>query len=76
MQQNRIAYFADFAVYPVLVAVMILVIAGNTSPIERTVALAFALGGACLWTLLEHLLHRFVLHGSGRVSRSSNTFVQ
>jgi hypothetical protein len=69
MQQNRIGYYADFAVYPVLVAVMILVIGDKASPLERALALAFALGGAFLWTWLEHRLHRFVLHGASSVAR-------
>src|ERR1700677_1741758 len=68
MQQNRIAYYTDFAVYPVLIAVMILVIADKSSPVERAFALALALGGAVLWTLPEYLLHRFVLRGDTRIA--------
>jgi len=68
MRQSRIAYFTDFAVYPVLIVVMILVIADTASPIERALALAFAFMGALFWTLLEYLLHRFVLHGDTSVA--------
>jgi hypothetical protein len=67
MQQQRIEY-ADFAVYPALIAVMILVIGDWASPVERAVSLAFVLGGAFLWTYLQYLLHRLALHGDSSVS--------
>jgi hypothetical protein len=67
MQQHRIG-FADFAVYPALIAVMILVIEDKAGPVERAVALAFALGGAFLWTFFQYLLHRLALHGDSAVA--------
>ena len=60
MRQNRIAYLADFGVYPVLTAVMILVVVDNAGSGERALALMFALAGALLWALMEYLLHRSV----------------
>ena len=68
MRQSRIAYYADFAVYPVLIAGMIVVIADRANAFERALALTLALAGAFLWTLLEYLLHRFLLHGDTRVA--------
>jgi sterol desaturase/sphingolipid hydroxylase (fatty acid hydroxylase superfamily) len=68
MRQNRIAYYADFAAYPVLITVLILLIANKASPRERLTALALAFGGGFLWTLLEYLIHRFVLHGNTRIA--------
>jgi hypothetical protein len=62
MKQSRIAYYTDFAVYPVLVAVMTVVITGTASAAELAVALAVALVGVLLWGLLEYRLHRFVPH--------------
>jgi hypothetical protein len=61
MRQTRIAYFADFAVYPVSIASMFLVIADTATPLERALILGLALTGALFWTLLEYLLHRFLL---------------
>jgi sterol desaturase/sphingolipid hydroxylase (fatty acid hydroxylase superfamily) len=61
--QGRIAYYADFAVYPVLIVASTLVIAGRSSPRHPVLALGFAVAGVVLWTLLEYFLHRFVLHG-------------
>jgi hypothetical protein len=62
MRLHRIAHYADFAVYPVLIAVMILVIADKSTGGETALAVglasAFALGGAVLWTLLGRVLHR------------------
>jgi hypothetical protein len=70
MRQNRIAYYA--AIYPVLIGVMIQVIADNAIPIERAVAVTFALGfaiaGPFVWTRLQHWVHRFVLHADTRIA--------
>jgi hypothetical protein len=67
MRLQRIAPYTDFAVYPALLALMILVIADKSSGVERALALALvlvlAVGGAFLWTLLGRVLDRFVLHG-------------
>lgn len=68
MRQNRIVYYADFAVYPVLIGVMLLAIADRASSAERELALAFALGGAFLWALLEYLSHRFALRADTRMA--------
>jgi hypothetical protein len=63
MRQHRIAHYTDLAVYPLLIAVMILVIADNATTGERALALAlalvFGLGGAFFWTLLGRVVHRF-----------------
>jgi hypothetical protein len=63
MRQHRIAQYTELAVYPLLIAVMILVIADKATAGERVLALAlslvFALGGALLWTLLGRVVHRF-----------------
>jgi hypothetical protein len=61
MRDNRIAHYVNFAIYPLLIAVMILAIADGASPVERALALVCALAGALLWVLLDHLLHRFLL---------------
>jgi hydrogenase/urease accessory protein HupE len=63
MRQSRIAYHADFVVYPALIVAAILAIAAWSSPLYRVIGLGIAGAGIVLWTLLEYLLHRFVLHG-------------
>jgi sterol desaturase/sphingolipid hydroxylase (fatty acid hydroxylase superfamily) len=67
MRQSRIAYHADFVVYPALIVGTILAIAAWRSPQLRVIALGIAAAGIVLWTLLEYLLHRFVLHGDTRI---------
>jgi sterol desaturase/sphingolipid hydroxylase (fatty acid hydroxylase superfamily) len=60
-QLSRGAFFADFYVYPLAAAVFLaLPIAAN--PQRWIVTCAAAVTGLALWTLLEYLLHRFVLH--------------
>jgi hypothetical protein len=71
VRQNRIANFAEYALYPILIAVMVLVIADETSPLERALVLVIALGGALLWALIGRLLHRFLLQVSAPAMRGS-----
>ena len=68
MRLSRIAYYADFAVYPTLIGVMILVIAHNSHLRHGAFALGLGLAGALLWTLLEYVMHRFLLHGGSRIA--------
>jgi sterol desaturase/sphingolipid hydroxylase (fatty acid hydroxylase superfamily) len=68
MRQSRASYYADFAVYPALIALTMLVIATRSPPKHWGYALGFVVTGVILWTLLEYLLHRFVLHGATRVA--------
>lgn len=74
MRQHRIACLADFAVYPALMAVMILVIVDNASSVERALALGFVLAGSFLGTLLECLLHRFALREDTRVAEPPDLY--
>jgi hypothetical protein len=67
MYRSRIAYYADFVVYPLLIGVMLPVIADDANLRDATLAVGFATIGALLWTLLEYLLHRFLLHGDTRM---------
>ena len=52
MQQSKAAYFADLTVYPILIALMCLVIADVATPLGCATALGVAIGGAVLWALL------------------------
>lgn len=59
-EHSPAAYRADFVIYgAVSIALGIALLAG---PWQLRL-LGWALGGALGWTLLEYLLHRFVLHG-------------
>jgi len=60
-QLSRLAFFADFYVYPAAVAVLI-VLALAQDPDQWTATVAAVAAGICFWTLAEYLLHRYVLH--------------
>jgi sterol desaturase/sphingolipid hydroxylase (fatty acid hydroxylase superfamily) len=56
-----VAYYADFGIYGMLVvALLVLTLHGSRS--DKLNWLAAAISGAASWTLVEYLLHRFVLH--------------
>ena len=61
MRGGKVGYYADFAIYGmVVVALAALTLHGTRS--DRSIWLAAAIAGAGGWTLIEYLLHRFVLH--------------
>lgn len=62
-EQSRKIYWADFGVYAVLIAILmsVLVMVGYRT-IWSSLALYF-LAGLAIWTLIEYVLHRFILHG-------------
>ncbi len=62
MRLTRTAYYADFVIYPVLLGgIATVAVAMNDRPGRLTWTCAL-LAGALSWTLIEYLLHRFVLH--------------
>jgi sterol desaturase/sphingolipid hydroxylase (fatty acid hydroxylase superfamily) len=67
LESSRTAYRADFAVYGLAVALLVLGLSAHISvePNSRTstqLLPALVLAGYTLWGLLEYLLHRFALH--------------
>jgi hypothetical protein len=64
MRENEVGDLADCAVYPLLIAVMILVIGDGANALGRLVALAIAFGCALLWTRVTWRLERIALHGT------------
>jgi cyclopropane-fatty-acyl-phospholipid synthase len=69
LEHSVTAYRLDFALYALLcmgTATALL----TTSPVgSGAVLLLWVAGGVALWSLLEYLLHRFVLHGVAPFSR-------
>jgi len=63
MKQSSLAYRLDFAIYGTAVATLgaILLIASPRS--DFLVNALWALGSLASWSVIEYLLHRFVLHG-------------
>jgi sterol desaturase/sphingolipid hydroxylase (fatty acid hydroxylase superfamily) len=63
LEHSPTAYRLDFALYGVLCSTIAatLVFAGPAG--SGLALLLWVVGGVALWTLLEYLLHRFILHG-------------
>jgi sterol desaturase/sphingolipid hydroxylase (fatty acid hydroxylase superfamily) len=62
MLLTRIGYYSDFFAYPVLIAVFGAAGVMNAGADGGEAWIASFLGGLAMWTLLEYILHRFVLH--------------
>jgi sterol desaturase/sphingolipid hydroxylase (fatty acid hydroxylase superfamily) len=62
-EYSRAGYLADFVVYAMASTVLAVLLAIVAPYERRTELMALALLGLVAWTLLEYVLHRFVLHG-------------
>lgn len=62
MDQSPAAYRADFALYAVLVLALLGLSLWQAAP-RPAGWMAGLLAGMALWSLIEYLVHRFVLHG-------------
>ncbi|MFZ5960687.1 class I SAM-dependent methyltransferase [Pseudomonas knackmussii] len=63
LEHSKAAYLADFVLYGILSLVLAAMLVALSPPGLRLQCLLLALLGLLGWTLLEYLLHRFVLHG-------------
>jgi len=63
LEHSKAAYTADFVVYSAAVVVMAGYLAFAGPAGLRLEMLGTAVGGLVLWSVLEYLLHRFLLHG-------------
>jgi sterol desaturase/sphingolipid hydroxylase (fatty acid hydroxylase superfamily) len=59
---GTIGYYADFVIYPLLVLAVGAVALTHATLAGRVAWLGAAVSGIVAWTLLEYLMHRFVLH--------------
>ncbi len=62
MQLSKTAYYADFAIYALAVGTLLALAALSGDWRGRDAWLIASLAGFAAWTLLEYVLHRFVLH--------------
>jgi sterol desaturase/sphingolipid hydroxylase (fatty acid hydroxylase superfamily) len=62
MRLSKAGYFADFFVYPPILLALLAYAASQSASLSwmRWTIAAFA--GAAVWTILEYLIHRVVLH--------------
>lgn len=62
-EHGPVAHWADFAAYGVAVATLAAALVLLAPRGQWPTLAALALTGATAWTLIEYLVHRFVLHG-------------
>jgi sterol desaturase/sphingolipid hydroxylase (fatty acid hydroxylase superfamily) len=62
MLLSRVGYYSDFFAYPVQIAVLGAAAFTYADADRASVYVAIFLASLALWTLLEYILHRFVLH--------------
>ncbi|HEY0342838.1 MAG TPA: sterol desaturase family protein [Steroidobacteraceae bacterium] len=62
MRLSKTAYHADFAIYALILSVLIAVAALSANWVQRAHWFAAFTAAAASWTLVEYLLHRFLLH--------------
>jgi sterol desaturase/sphingolipid hydroxylase (fatty acid hydroxylase superfamily) len=62
MRLSRIGYYADFYVYPALVVSLAGAALWHADPSSTTKWISTFLLCLALWTLVEYLMHRFILH--------------
>lgn len=62
---GTVGYYADFVIYPALVLGLSVVALMHAMPERRLAWLGVVIAGIMGWTLLEYLMHRFVLHRIG-----------
>ncbi|HTV50111.1 MAG TPA: sterol desaturase family protein [Steroidobacteraceae bacterium] len=63
MQLSKRAYYADFGIYAIIAAAMLVAAAALDDWRAFRQWLEAACVGAAFWTLIEYVLHRFVFHG-------------
>jgi hypothetical protein len=63
LEHSQTAYRADFALYGASIIALASYLVWSNRSGERLELLALGLIGLISWTLIEYVLHRFVLHG-------------
>lgn len=63
IEHGKAAYWADFGIYGVAIFALLMFLILSGERIGTLQMIGFSLAGLVLWTFLEYVLHRFVLHG-------------
>ncbi len=63
LEHHPVSYFADFVLYPVVIVGGVVVLFVKTTGVDWFLLLSAAVVGFAVWTLVEYILHRYVLHG-------------
>lgn len=62
IEQSKATYFADFVVYALAIAGLSVYLAIGAPPGQRAALLLWVVTGLAVWTWIEYVVHRFVLH--------------
>lgn len=62
VEHTKVAYWLDFGLYALAIAVLAWFLILSGERIGFIYMTVLVLGGVMLWTFLEYILHRFVLH--------------
>jgi hypothetical protein len=62
MRLSKASYFADFAIYPPVVVMLLFLALWQAALMVLIEWFIFCLAGIAAWTLLEYIIHRGVLH--------------
>ena len=60
--RSTIGYYADFYVYPLLLAALAVASFSVSPPASPPIWIGAVFAGLLLWTLVEYVIHRLVLH--------------
>ena len=63
LEHSKLAYRADFALYGVAVISLTALLVLDGPAAQRFESVLWAVAGLAGWSLVEYVLHRFVLHG-------------
>ncbi|OHX11215.1 hypothetical protein BI347_16055 [Chromobacterium sphagni] len=63
LEHGKAAYMADHVIYGILLALLLLTLSTAWTHVPGLEMIALPLMGLISWSLIEYLLHRFVLHG-------------
>lgn len=63
LEHSKYSYYADFVFYVIVLLASASLLVVNTKPAQYLVLAIYAIIGLLGWSLIEYLVHRFVLHG-------------
>ena len=63
LEHSKAEYWSDFVLYAVVIAVMACVVCILCPPLQQVATIGRVAAGLATWSLVEYVMHRFVLHG-------------
>jgi sterol desaturase/sphingolipid hydroxylase (fatty acid hydroxylase superfamily) len=63
LEHSKLAYWTDLLIYAAVISGLALCISAFAPSAGRTIFIGLIIAGFAAWSLIEYLIHRFVLHG-------------